>query len=150
MTRNDLSFACETYIRATPERVWQAFTDGDLTARYFFGSRVQSSWRPGEEIVYVGPDGLTRMSEGTIVEADPGRRLVYRSRLLYDPEVAKDAPIRLTWEITPLGEVCKLVLTHDEFDGETATYRAVTSGVPALMASIKSLLETGEPLPLPR
>jgi uncharacterized protein YndB with AHSA1/START domain len=146
MTHHDLSFTYETYIRATPERVWQAFTDGDLTARYFYGARVQSTWRPGDEIVFVGPDGTTRMSAGTIAEADPGRRLVYRARLLYDPEVAKDAPIRLTWEIAPLGEVCKLVLTHDEFEGQTATYRAVTGGVPVLMASIKSLLETGEPL----
>ena len=65
-------------------------------------------------------------------------------------EVAKDPPIRLTWEITPLGQVCKLVLTHDEFDGETATYRAVTSGVPAIMAGIKTLLETGAPLTIPQ
>jgi len=110
--------------------VWQAFTDGDLTAWYFFGSRVQSGWRPGDQIVYIGPDGTTAMAEGTVAEADPGHRLVYRARLLYDPEVAQDAPIRLAWQITPLGGVCKLVLTHDEFPGETATYRAVTSGVP--------------------
>jgi len=150
VTRTDLSFRYETYIRAAPERVWQALTDGDLTARYFFGSRVRSSWRPGDEIVYIGPDGTARMAEGTVAEADPGRRLAYRARLMSDPEVAKDPPIRLTWEITPLGQVCKLVLTHDEFDGETATYRAVTSGVPAVMAGIKSLLETGEPLAIPR
>jgi len=143
---HDISFAYETYICATPERVWQALTDGDLTAKYSFGSRVRSSWRPGDEIAFVGPDGTTCMSEGTITEAIPGRRLVYRARLLYDPELAKDAPVRLTWEITPFSDISKVVMTHDEFTGETATYCAVTSAVPLMLSSLKSLLETGEPL----
>lgn len=143
-----LSFRYETYIRATPDTVWQALTDGDLTARYS-GWRVQSTWRPGEEVAFLGPDGSTRAAAGTITQAAAARRLVYRARLLYDPELAKDAPIRLDWQLTPLGEVCKVVLVHDEFEGETATYRAVTAGVPALMASMKSLLETGKALAIP-
>jgi len=70
------------------------------------------------------------MAEGTVAEADPGHRLVYRARLLYDPEVAQDAPIRLAWQITPLGGVCKLVLTHDEFAGKQPPTAPSPAGSP--------------------
>lgn len=148
MAPSDVKFAYEMVIRATPSRVWQAITDGDMTAKYSLGARIQSTWRPGDDLSFVAEDG-SLMSAGTVVEVDPGRRLVYRARLLYDPALAGDAPIRLTWEIQALGEQCRVVLTHDDFDGETATYRAVVGGVPTLMSSIKSLLETGRALALP-
>src|SRR6516164_307264 len=58
-TGDSVSHDSSGFGAATPDRVWQAFTDGDLTAWYFFGSRVQSGWRPGDQIVYIGPDGTT-------------------------------------------------------------------------------------------
>jgi len=95
MTRTDLSFSCETYMRATPDRVWQAFTDGDLAAHASSGRGFSRAGR-GDQIAHVGPDGTTQMAEGTIAEADPGRLGVYRARLLCDLKVAMDAPVRLT------------------------------------------------------
>jgi len=149
MTRTDsLDFAYETYVRATADQVWRAITDGDLSRQYFFGARVASTWKVGDPYAYLAPDGTTHLSDGTVLEVEVPRRLVYDGRLLYDPEVAKDPPVMLTWEIQPMGEVCQVRLTHAGFEGETATYRAVVSGVPALMASMKSLLETGHALPM--
>lgn len=149
MTATDVSFAYETYVRTTPDQVWRAITDGEVTRQYFFGSPVESTWRVGAPVAFLTPDGAGHVAEGTVLEVEPPRRLVYESRLLYDAELAKDRAIRLTWEIEPLGEVCRVRIIHDRFEGETASYHAIVNGVPALMASIKSLLETGQPLPLP-
>jgi uncharacterized protein YndB with AHSA1/START domain len=147
-TTTGLSFAYETYVRATADQVWRAITDGDLTSQYYFGARVQSTWTAGAPYAYLAADGVTHLSDGTVLEVEAPHRLVYDGRLLYDPEVAKDAPILLTWEVQPMGDVCLVRLTHDRFEGETATYRAVVSGVPVLMSSMKSLLETGQALPM--
>jgi uncharacterized protein YndB with AHSA1/START domain len=85
-----------------------------------------------------------------VLEADPPHRLVTTWTFQFSPEMAADPPSRVTWEIEPVGEVCKLTLLHDDFAGETATYRAVGNGWMGILSSLKSLLETGEALVLPR
>src|SRR5207245_867081 len=124
-----------TYIRTTPERLWQAITDGDLTRRYFYGAVVRSTFRPGEPITY-GSDGQPATQEGAIVEADPPRRLVYTftTTVSGDPEAALDAPTRVTWEIEPRGaDTCRLTLVHDDFESETRTFRNVANGWPFIV-----------------
>jgi uncharacterized protein YndB with AHSA1/START domain len=136
----------EVYIRTTPDRLWEAITSGDLTRRYFHSTCVESSWQPGTPVHwrYEGRDDIA--VEGIVLESDPPRRLVHTWHALYAPETAADRPSRVTWEISPMGETCLLVLTHDDFDGETATYRGVEHGWVAVLHSLKSLIETGEPL----
>jgi uncharacterized protein YndB with AHSA1/START domain len=131
----------EVYIRATPERVWQALTDPKLTKQYYYGTEVQSDWKPGSAMVYKNPDG-TESIQCVIVEIEPPGRLVHT---FYFPDT-EDAPSRCTWSIEARGEATLLTLTHDEFDGETATYKSVAHGWVPILSGLKTLLETGEPL----
>ena len=131
----------EVYIAATPERVWQALTDSELTKQYYYGSTVESDWKPGSPLVYRSPDGTTAI-ECEIVEADPPRRLVHT---FFFPGT-EESPSRCTWSIEARGSATLLSLTHDEFDGETSTFRSVAHGWVPILSGLKTLLETGKPL----
>ena len=65
---------------------------------------------------------------------------------VWDPDVAADPPSRITWEIEPMGPVCRLTVVHDGFEGRTATYEQVGGGMPLILSGLKTLLETGAPL----
>jgi uncharacterized protein YndB with AHSA1/START domain len=138
----------EIYIRTSPEKLWAALTDGELTQKYFFGTRVKSAWKSGAELTYHDAKGGL-MVEGKVVEVDPPRRLVQTWRAAYNPETAKERPSRVTWTIEAMGPLCKLTVLHDDFDGETATWKSTGSGWPVVLSALKTFLETGEPLPLP-
>src|SRR5215208_951001 len=138
----------QLYIRTTPEQLWAAITDPAFTSRYFHRSRVDSSWQPGDRVTYsIGNDLVV---EGKVLDADPPRRLVYSWSFRRNPDMRDDPPSRVTWEIEPLGDTCKLTLLHDDFPSETRTFRSVGPGWPAILSSLKSLLETGEPLSVAR
>ena len=136
----------QAFIQATPEQVWQALTDGDFTRRYFFGSVIKGPMTTGSDYVYDDAETGDRLVEGKIVEADPPRRLVMTWSILYDPELASDRPSRVSWEIERRGKACLLTAIHDDFDGETATFREVAGGWAQVISSLKTLLETGKPL----
>ncbi|MDQ3810709.1 MAG: SRPBCC domain-containing protein [Chloroflexota bacterium] len=140
----------QVFIRTTPEQLWRAITDPSLTERYFFATRVESEWRTGALLRYWRTDGQIAV-EGEVIEADPPRRLVMSWAFRHSPEMAADPPSRVTWEIEALGEICRLTLVHDNFPAETETFKSAGSGWPLVLSSLKSLLETGQPLPsLPR
>ena len=86
------------------------------------------------------------MLEGRVLEVDPPRRLVHTFSATHDPVQKRDRPSRVTWEIEPRGKVCKLTLTHDDFDGETETFKSTGPGWNPVLSGLKTLLETGEPL----
>ena len=138
----------EVYIRTTPTELWQAITDSAFTQRYFHQSRVESTWTPGDRLAYWIGDEL--VVDGQVVEAAPPRRLVQTWSFRRQPELRADAPSRVTWEIEPIGDTCRLTLVHDDFPSETLTFRSVGSGWPRILSSLKSLLETGEPLSIAR
>jgi uncharacterized protein YndB with AHSA1/START domain/DNA-binding transcriptional ArsR family regulator len=131
----------EVYIAASPERVWQALTDSELTTQYYYGNTVESDWKPGSPMVYKNPDG-TESITCDIVEADPPRRLVHTFHFPGTDE----SPSRCTWTIEPRGAASLLVLVHDEFEGETATFKSVAHGWVPILSGLKTLLETGKPL----
>jgi uncharacterized protein YndB with AHSA1/START domain len=88
--------------------------------------------------------------EGTILEVDPPRRLVYTFRYVGDPETEPEQASRVTWEIQPVGDMCKLSVVHDGFaPGEVLTFRKVGGGWPWILSNLKTLLETGQTLPRP-
>jgi uncharacterized protein YndB with AHSA1/START domain/DNA-binding transcriptional ArsR family regulator len=134
----------EVYIRTTPERLWQAITDPAMTSAYYFDTFVQSDFTPGAAYTMAKADG-TMSIDGEILEIDPPRKLVQTFNMRWNPEV-NDPPSRVTWEITPMGDTCRLSLVHDGFASETPTYAEVSGGWPLILSSLKSLLETGEPL----
>jgi uncharacterized protein YndB with AHSA1/START domain/DNA-binding transcriptional ArsR family regulator len=131
----------EVYIAATPEQVWAALTQSEFTRQYYYGNDVESDWQPGSPLVYRNPDG-TEAIQCEIIEADAPRRLVHT---FFFPGT-DESPSRCTWSIEPRGAATLLTLTHDEFDGETSTYRSVAHGWVPVLSGLKTLLETGKPL----
>jgi uncharacterized protein YndB with AHSA1/START domain len=138
----------EVYIRTSPQKLWDAITSPSFTRQYFYGTAVESDWKTGSAVVHRNPD-KTAALEGKVLEVDPPRKLVTTFRAVHNPEAKNDRASRVTWEITKMGDVCKLVLTHDDFDGETATYKTVGPGWNPVLSGLKTLLETGEPLAIP-
>ena len=135
----------QIHIRTTPERLWQAITRASDTRDYFYGTLVDSTWRNGASLVYRNPDG-SLAAEGTVLEADPPRRLVHTFSALWDETVRPDPPHRVTWTIEPMGAVCRLTVEHEGFESESATLRSVQGGLSVILDGLKTLLETGQPL----
>ena len=139
------SFVYVTYIQSSPERVWRALTDAELTAEYWGHSNV-SDWQVGSKWEHRRTDGSGIADViGTVLEAEPPRRLV----VTFDsPDNPHDPPTRVTFEIEPYEDIVRLTVTHEDIPDE-ANYKAVSLGWPAVMANLKSLLETGHSLPQP-
>ncbi len=135
----------ELFIRTTPERLWQAITDGDLTRQYFFGSRAESTWQSGSTYQFRSPQGDINL-EGEVLESDPPRRLVTTFKPAWGSHSSNTTPSTVTWEITPMGESCKLSLLHEGFDPETFEASGLHQGWVQVLSGLKTLLETGQPL----
>ena len=137
----------DIYIAASPKDVWRGLVDGEMTSKYVYGTRLESSLKAGARFAYVG-DGAFEPVSGEVIAAEPERRLVLRWQARWDEKVAKDRPSRVTYEIDPAGpEMTRLRLRHDDFEQETATYLGSADAWPWMMSSLKSLLETGRALP---
>ena len=133
----------QLFIKATPERVWDAITKPEFTTRYFFASRIEMA--DGRRRAY-GPDGEL-WGDSAILEEDPPRRLVHEWQGLYDPDLAAEETSRVTWEIEPQdGGITKLTLVHDRLEGAPMTAESVAGGWMLVLSGLKTLLETGEPL----
>jgi len=134
------------FIRATPDRVWEAITTSDFTLRYYYSSTVESDWAVGSPYVYKiqGQPAIV----GEVLEADPPRKLVSTFDARWDEEVAPDPPSQITWEIESAGEgVSKLTVVHEGLVAGTATlHQVVGGGMMFVLSGLKTLLETGEPL----
>ncbi len=147
---SDLTVTNTVYIRTTAEQLWQALPDPDVTAKYLGGARIQSNWQPGDAIVYLAPDRSTRLIEGTLLEVEPRRRLIFECRLLFTPAFANDPSHRETFAIEEMGEICKLTATFDRYAPDSPACRFSADGMPRTGSALKSLLETGEALVFPR
>ena len=131
------------FIKAPPERIWEAITNPEFTEKYFYASRVELA--NGRRRAF-GPEGELWGDEA-ILEEDPPRRLVHGWRALYDPELAEEAPSRVTWEIDEQeGGISRLTVTHDQLEGAPRTAESVAGGWMYVLSGLKTLLETGEPL----
>ena len=138
------TFRYVTYIESTPDKVWHALTDADLTAEYWGHSNV-SDWQAGSGWEHRRTDG-SRIADvvGTVLEAIPPRRLVMT---FDDPDdVAPEGQSKVTFEIEPYREIVKLTVTHENLSGQEGL-EAASAGWPGVFANLKSLLETGHVLP---
>jgi uncharacterized protein YndB with AHSA1/START domain len=138
----------EIYIRATAEQLWDAITRPEWTEKYYYGTRVESDWRKGSAVTYTYPGGRVAAC-GEVLEIDRPRRLVMTFDARWDQEVSKDRPHRMTYELTPMGETCRLVVTEDGFEGLTKTYESVVGGTSVIFSGLKTVLETGRSMALP-
>lgn len=144
-TNNPPKQVYEVFIRATPQAIWEALTSGALTPHYYYDSKLEGDWRAGGALRYLTRDGHV-MLDGEVISCDPPNKLVTTFRAHWNSAFSRDRPSRVTWEITPLGAMCKLTLVHDDFGGETATFNATRDGWPLILSGLKTLLETGKPL----
>ncbi len=138
-------FVYTTYIETTAEKLWQALTDGDFTERYWFGHRVTSDWKPGSAYTFTKAGANT--IEGNVLSIDPPKQLIYTWNPI-SPETKGERISRVTFDLEPRGKVVKLTVTHDNLDPGGKTLRGISGGWPMVLASLKSLLETGHVLML--
>jgi uncharacterized protein YndB with AHSA1/START domain len=135
----------EIYIKTTPDRLWQAITDPEMRRKYTFGAMFTSTWEPGSRYQAMGNGNL--IAEGENLEVDPPRRLVQSFRAVWDDDVKREGTSRVTWEIEPVGDSCRLLVTHDQLrEGANAQ---LYGGWPMVLSGLKTLLETGELLTTP-
>ncbi len=137
----------EIYIRTTPERLWQAITDPVIRARYHFGARIESDWAQGSSYRMVHPGAPGPLSDGENLEVDPPRRLVQSMRALWGPDVQAEGTSRVTWEIEPVGDSCKLTVIHDQL--REGANDQLYGGWPMILSGLKTWLETGQELTTP-
>lgn len=142
-------FAYVTYIVTTPDALWDALTRGALTSRYWFGRRIESDWRVGSDVRFYDGESDTPTDVGQLLEVDAPRRLSYSWHVELDAEMRRERPSRVTFELEPLGEVVRLSLTHEDFEPGSRALIGIARGWPAILSSLKTLLETGEPLAIP-
>jgi uncharacterized protein YndB with AHSA1/START domain len=135
----------EIYIKTTPERLWKALTDTEMRRKYTFGAVVTSDWTPGSR--YEGVGMGTPILEGENLEVEPPRRLVQSFRALWDEDVKSEGTSRVTYEIEPIGDSCRLIVTHDQL--REGANNQLFGGWPMVLSGLKTLLETGEMLTTP-
>jgi uncharacterized protein YndB with AHSA1/START domain/DNA-binding transcriptional ArsR family regulator len=135
----------EIYIKTTPERLWEAITDPAIRAKYNFGAGAQSEWKAGARIELQAGEFL--LSEGDVLEIDPPRKLVHTMLAHFSPEAEAEGTSRVTWEIEPVGDSCRLTLVHDQMrDGAC---EQIYGGWPMVLSGLKTWLEAGELLTTP-
>jgi uncharacterized protein YndB with AHSA1/START domain len=134
----------QIFIRTTPEKLWQAVTDGDFTQHYYFGTRVESTWQPGAPYTYSHDGGL--LLEGEVLEVNPPQKLVTTFVPHYVPGAEALPPSKVTFEIEPRGDLCKLTVTHAEIDPANPASPGMVEGWAMILSGLKTLLETGEPI----
>jgi uncharacterized protein YndB with AHSA1/START domain len=132
------------YVKAEPDRVWRAITDGVETAQYYYGTRVGSDWNPGSRIVYEYSDGSVA-ADGEVLEIDPPRRLAMTFHARWDPEIEAEGPVRMTWEIEPAEDgASKVTVITSGAGAKTAAEFA--GGIVYIVSGLKTYLETGAPM----
>jgi uncharacterized protein YndB with AHSA1/START domain len=137
----------EIYIKTTPERLWEAITDDEMRRRYNFGVGVSSDWTPGSRYEAGHQAAGVTIAEGENLEVDPPRRLVQSFTALWSEDVKAEGTSRVTWEIEPVGDSCRLTVTHDELREDA--HDELYGGWPQILSGLKTLLETGESLTTP-
>ncbi len=135
------------YVKASPERVWRAITDGVETEQYYYGTRVGSEWKQGSRITYDYPDGSTA-ADGEVLEIDPPRRLKMTFHARWSPEIEAEGPVTMTWEVEPGddGSSSKITVVTSGIKSGSQTESEFTGGIVYIVSGLKTYLETGQPM----
>jgi uncharacterized protein YndB with AHSA1/START domain len=150
-----IDFVYATFIRTTPEKLWEALTNGDFSEKYWMGFRIEIELKAGGSVRILPPKDRERYGDhaGKVLVCEPCRKLVYTWNPKDKPEVAKkrDSLSRVTYELTPMGALVKLRLIHEnllpeDLEKDPTKFQGINNGWPAVLSSLKSLLETGEPI----
>jgi uncharacterized protein YndB with AHSA1/START domain/biotin operon repressor len=144
---HNLEKVFEIYIRTTPDRLWEAITDPEIRAKYNFGVAVRSDWKPGSRLEMSSPRAVAPLGEGEVLEAEPPRRLVHTMTALWGEDVQAEGQSRVSWEIEPIGDSCRLTVVHDQL--REGANDQLYGGWPMILSGLKTWLETGELLTTP-
>lgn len=136
----DQTFAYSIFIDSTPERIWQALTDGEFSKQYWAGREITSDWKIGSPVAFKVDDTDDVETSGEVLEYDPHKRLAYSWRTADMPAEAPSTTV--AFELKPWGESVQLTIFHE---GLAAGSQA-RDGWVAIMSSLKSFIETGKPL----
>ncbi|MBS0380006.1 MAG: SRPBCC family protein [Proteobacteria bacterium] len=132
-----------TYIRTTPERLWEALTSADWMRKYWFGIHAESTFTAGAPWKLVFADGRTA-DTGEVLEADPPRRLVLKWRNEFREELKAEGYSRCVMELVPEAGAVRLTITHSIARPGVRFVEAISGGWPKVISNLKSLLETGQ------
>ena len=137
----------EIYIKTTPERLWEAITNPELRRKYSFGVGVESDWTNGSRYNGTAPGAPEPILEGENLEVEPPRRLVQSFNAAWSDNVKAEGTSRVTWEIEPVADSCRLTVIHDQL--REGANGELYGGWPMILSGLKTLLETGETLTTP-
>jgi len=128
------------FIKASPERVWQAITNGDDTVRYYYGTRVVSDWQAGSVVRYDYPDG-TAAADGEVLAVDPPNRLELTFHARWDPEIEAEGPVRQVWELEAARDATQLTVTTIGLRAGTRMAEEFGNGIVYIVSGLKSVVE---------
>ncbi|MBH1934304.1 SRPBCC family protein [Streptomyces sp. AV19] len=150
-----------TYINTTPERVWQGLTDPELTSQYW-GVRFDTDWKAGSPMTWDELGGHTADPEQIVLDSTPHRRLAYTWHTFTPQwaeavgvseglraELAAEPRTKVAFDIEPTGAMTRLTMAHEGFDPDGVMIGMCSGAWPLILSSLKTLLETGTPLPDP-
>ena len=140
-------FVYVTYIETTSDKLWEALTSSAFSKLYWFGTELQSDWKVGSPVALVMNGAVTDMGE--ILEAQRPRRLSYTFKHQLDKAMRNEPPSKVVFDIEPHGQFVKLTLTHEGFIEGSRILDGITRGWPAILSSLKSLLESGKAIAIP-
>jgi uncharacterized protein YndB with AHSA1/START domain/DNA-binding transcriptional ArsR family regulator len=158
-TMSNPEFVYKTYIKTTPEQLWKALTEPVFTRRYW-GVTFETDWKKGSGVTWTQNEVAIKDPDQFVLESDPYSRLSYTWHT-FTPEWAKannfdeetfrrfrsEPRSKVTFDIEPVGELVRLTVIHDGFEPESAVLEGIREGWPRILASLKTLLETGDSLP---
>jgi uncharacterized protein YndB with AHSA1/START domain len=133
--------------RPRRKKLWEALTSSEFSKRYWFNTELRSDWKVGSPIALVMSGKITDFGE--ILEADRPRRLAYTFRHVQDREMSKEPASKVVFALEPHGKLVKLTLTHEGFAEGSKLLDGISKGWPAILASLKTMLETGHALTIP-
>jgi len=137
----------EIYIKTTPERLWEAITESEIRSKYNFGVLIDTDWTRGSRYATSHASNAGPLVEGENLEVDRPRRLVQSMRALWGDDVKREGTSRVTWEIEPVGDSCRLTVTHDQL--REGANEELYGGWPMILSGLKTWLETGQLLTTP-
>ena len=140
-------FVYVTYIETTPEKLWEALTSSEFSKRYWFDTEVKSDWKVGSPFALVMNGTTTDVGE--ILQVDRPRRLSYTFHHVLSEAACNERPTKVTFNLEPHGKLVKLTLTHEDFEDGSVILDGISKGWPAILSSLKSLLESGAALAIP-
>jgi uncharacterized protein YndB with AHSA1/START domain len=139
-------FVYVSYIATSPEKLWDALTQGEFTKTYWYGRRIESDWQPGSKVLFHDGDSQAVTDSGEVLACDPPKRLSYTFRNEFDEAARQQGYSRVTFVLEPHNGTVKLTLVHDQVPSQDVA-DGWREGWSPILSSLKTYLETGEPLP---